>query len=144
MELPVMNEENAPAGKPLNSYEIVGGPHTFTNVWTTNKFREQNPKVYAAFVKAFNEAVDTINKDKAKAVDNYVKWANYKGDKALLTKEWSAATDRDFAIKGRHSRDYYRHADQWLRNEVAALIHNEFWTDVPAVLVVQSAQATSA
>lgn len=72
--------------KLLNSYEIVGGPHTFTNVWTTNKFREQNPKIYAAFVKAFHEAVDTINKDKAKAVDNYVKWANYKGDKALLTK----------------------------------------------------------
>jgi NitT/TauT family transport system substrate-binding protein len=72
--------------KLLNSYEVVGGPHTFTLVWTTNKFREQNPKVYGAFVKAFNEAVDTINRDKAKAAENYVKWANYKGDKALLMK----------------------------------------------------------
>lgn len=72
--------------KLLNSYEVVGGPHTFTLVWTTNKFREQNPKVYGAFVKAFNEAVDTINKDKGKAAENYIKWANYKGDKALLMK----------------------------------------------------------
>jgi hypothetical protein len=41
-------------------------------------------------------------------------------DKAVLTKEWSAATDRDFVIKGRHSRNYYKHADTWLRSEVAA------------------------
>jgi hypothetical protein len=37
-----------------------------------------------------------------------------------MTKEWSAGTDRDFVIKGRHSRSYYKHADRWLRNEVAA------------------------
>jgi len=41
-------------------------------------------------------------------------------DRAVLTKEWSTATDRDFAIRGRHSREYYQHADKWLRNEVAA------------------------
>ena len=42
-------------------------------------------------------------------------------DWAVLTKEWSAATDRDFVIKGRHSRAYYKHADVWLRSEMAAL-----------------------
>jgi radical SAM superfamily enzyme YgiQ (UPF0313 family) len=41
-------------------------------------------------------------------------------DRLVLEKEWGAATDRDFAIRGRHSRDYYRHADRWLRSEVAA------------------------
>jgi anaerobic magnesium-protoporphyrin IX monomethyl ester cyclase len=41
-------------------------------------------------------------------------------DRAVPTKEWSAATDRDFVIKGRHSRGYYKHADAWLRSEVAA------------------------
>lgn len=41
-------------------------------------------------------------------------------DRAVLNKEWSAATDRDFLIKGRHSRSYYHHADTWLRSEVAA------------------------
>ena len=30
------------------------------------------------------------------------------------------ATDRDYLIKGRHSRSYYKHADAWLNNEVAA------------------------
>jgi hypothetical protein len=41
-------------------------------------------------------------------------------DRAILTKEWRSATDRDFVIQGRHSRGYYRHADTWLRSEVAA------------------------
>jgi radical SAM superfamily enzyme YgiQ (UPF0313 family) len=41
-------------------------------------------------------------------------------DRATLTKEWSAATDRDFVIQGRHSRRYYQQADTWLRGEVAA------------------------
>jgi radical SAM superfamily enzyme YgiQ (UPF0313 family) len=38
----------------------------------------------------------------------------------VLEKDWASATDRDYAITGRHSRTYYRHADKWLRSEVAA------------------------
>lgn len=70
----------------LNSYEVLGGPATFNVIWTTSKFREENPKIYAAFLKAFEEAIETINKDKSAAADNYIKWANYKGSKDLLMK----------------------------------------------------------
>ena len=35
-------------------------------------------------------------------------------------KEWAAATDRDYRIRGRHSRAYYKQADAWLINEVEA------------------------
>ncbi|HKC23193.1 MAG TPA: radical SAM protein [Thermoanaerobaculia bacterium] len=38
----------------------------------------------------------------------------------VLDRDWSSATDRDYKVKGRHSRAYYRFADQWLRNDVAA------------------------
>ena len=31
---------------------------------------------------------------------------------------WEEATDRQYQIRGRHSRAYYRQADRWLRNEV--------------------------
>jgi anaerobic magnesium-protoporphyrin IX monomethyl ester cyclase len=41
-------------------------------------------------------------------------------DRAVLTRDWSVASDRDYVIRGRHSRAYYGHADQWLRNEMAA------------------------
>jgi hypothetical protein len=33
---------------------------------------------------------------------------------------WQEASDRDYVIAGRHGRDYYKLADQWLRNEVEA------------------------
>ena len=41
-------------------------------------------------------------------------------DRAVLTKDWSDATDRDYLVQGRHSRAYYKHADNLLRSEVAA------------------------
>jgi radical SAM superfamily enzyme YgiQ (UPF0313 family) len=40
--------------------------------------------------------------------------------KLVLEKDWLSATDRDYAIKGRHSRNYYKQADRWLRSSVAA------------------------
>jgi anaerobic magnesium-protoporphyrin IX monomethyl ester cyclase len=33
---------------------------------------------------------------------------------------WQEATDRDYVIEGRRGGDYYKLADQWLRNEVEA------------------------
>jgi anaerobic magnesium-protoporphyrin IX monomethyl ester cyclase len=45
---------------------------------------------------------------------------NKVADRAVLGRDWSTSTDRDFVIQGRHSRSYYQHADKWLRNEVAA------------------------
>jgi radical SAM superfamily enzyme YgiQ (UPF0313 family) len=41
-------------------------------------------------------------------------------DSIVIDKEWSAATDRDHRIRGRHSRGYYKQADVWLNNEVEA------------------------
>jgi radical SAM superfamily enzyme YgiQ (UPF0313 family) len=41
-------------------------------------------------------------------------------DRAMLQKPWEEASDRDYAIRGRHSRRYYKFADTWLRSEVAA------------------------
>ena len=34
----------------VNSYDVLSGPGTFNVVWTTSKFRSENPKVYDAFV----------------------------------------------------------------------------------------------
>jgi radical SAM superfamily enzyme YgiQ (UPF0313 family) len=41
-------------------------------------------------------------------------------DRAVLSGDWAESTDRDYLIQGRHSRQYYKYADQWLRHEVAA------------------------
>lgn len=72
--------------KVLDTYSIVGGPHTFTVVWASGKWRQQNPGLYKAFLAAFNEAIDAINRDKTKAADNYIAWAKYKGSRDLVLK----------------------------------------------------------
>jgi anaerobic magnesium-protoporphyrin IX monomethyl ester cyclase len=41
-------------------------------------------------------------------------------DRVVLDRDWANSTDRDYRIRGRHSRHYYKLADQWLNNEVAA------------------------
>jgi NitT/TauT family transport system substrate-binding protein len=63
----------------LNSYDVWGGPQTFVLVWTTSKFRDQNPKLYAAFLSALKEATDFINANKQVAAQIYLQMT---GDKS--------------------------------------------------------------
>jgi NitT/TauT family transport system substrate-binding protein len=53
----------------MNSNEIMGGDTTFTMISTTQKFHDENPKAYAAFVGALREAVDMIRADKRAAAE---------------------------------------------------------------------------
>ena len=57
----------------LNSYDVLGGPATFLVVWATGKFRDENPKSYAAFAAALEEATDWINRDKRAAAELYLR-----------------------------------------------------------------------
>jgi NitT/TauT family transport system substrate-binding protein len=47
----------------LNSYEVFGGPHSFTVAWTSSQFRDKNPALYKALIAAFQEATDMLNAD---------------------------------------------------------------------------------
>ena len=51
----------------LNSFDVMGGSHTFTAVWTPAKFRDGNPVLYKALVAALKEATEIVNKDKTAA-----------------------------------------------------------------------------
>ncbi len=62
----------------LNSYDVLGGPATFNVVWTTAKFRTENPKLYDAFVKALDESIAIINRDKRAAAQTYLRLAKDK------------------------------------------------------------------
>ncbi|HYN21948.1 MAG TPA: radical SAM protein [Thermoanaerobaculia bacterium] len=41
-------------------------------------------------------------------------------ERVVPSRSWAEGSDRDHAIRGRHSRIYYKHADQLLREEVEA------------------------
>ena len=62
----------------LNSYDVLGGPATFNVVWTTSKFKNDNPKLYDAFVKALDEATALINRDRRWAAETYLRLARDK------------------------------------------------------------------
>ncbi len=57
----------------LNSYDVWGGPQTFILAWTTSRFREQNPKLNAAFQAALAEAPDIVNLQRPAAAAMYIK-----------------------------------------------------------------------
>ena len=41
-------------------------------------------------------------------------------DQVVLDGEWESSGDRDYRVRGRPSRRYYKHADRWLRSGVEA------------------------
>src|SRR6202012_5265532 len=57
----------------LSSYGILGGPATYSVVWTSKKFIEQNPKTTQVVLSAIQEATDIINKDPKRAPEAYLK-----------------------------------------------------------------------
>ena len=67
----------------LNSFDVMGGPHTFTVIWTSKKFRDANPKMYGAVFAALQEATDILNKDRRAAAQIWAESA-----KSKLTGEW--------------------------------------------------------
>jgi NitT/TauT family transport system substrate-binding protein len=64
--------------KVLDSYDVLGGPHTFNSVWTTSKYYNENRKIITAFVAALEDAVAQIKKDPAAAAALWVKAENSK------------------------------------------------------------------
>lgn len=70
----------------LNSYEVLGGPASATVLYTTEKFRRDNPKTYRAFIGALAEAADFIAKNPERSADIYIRNENSKVPKELLLK----------------------------------------------------------
>lgn len=79
----------------LSSYEVLGEPGTLNSVYTTKKFHDNNPKTYQAVLNALKEAVEFINRDKARAAKIYVE-----DEKSKLTPEFvkKILEDPDFIV----------------------------------------------
>jgi NitT/TauT family transport system substrate-binding protein len=64
--------------KVLDSYDVLGGPHTFNTVWANSKFATANPKIMKAFLDALEESMTRIKADPAAAAAIWVKAENSK------------------------------------------------------------------
>ncbi|AJP58124.2 nitrate ABC transporter substrate-binding protein [Pandoraea vervacti] len=68
----------------LDSYDVLGGPSSATVLYTTEKFRNDNPKTYRAFVLALARAADFVKRQPEAAADTYLRVNQSKTDKKLL------------------------------------------------------------
>ena len=68
----------------MSSDDVMGGPTTFSNLYSTSKFHDANPRVYKAVLAAFTEAIEVINKDKKRAAEIYLRIS---GDKKSTVAE---------------------------------------------------------
>ncbi|WP_024645765.1 ABC transporter substrate-binding protein [Pseudomonas syringae] len=69
----------------LNTYDLLG-PNSPTVLFATEKFRDENPKTYKAFIEALAEAETFVSKDIAAAADIYLRVTKAKIDRAELLK----------------------------------------------------------
>ncbi len=53
--------------KILDSYELLGGPHTFLVLTSTQRFQKENPQTFAAVFTALQEAIAFIKADQGRA-----------------------------------------------------------------------------
>lgn len=57
----------------LNSFDVLGGPHTFNVVYSTAKFTTENPKTIEAFVRGLDRANAWIIENPKAAAELYIK-----------------------------------------------------------------------
>ena len=57
----------------LDSYAVLGGPHTFNAVWAASAYHDSHPKQYAAFLAALDRAQKLIAADPKRAAELYVR-----------------------------------------------------------------------
>jgi len=84
-------QEQGLAGNPavhivLKSYEVLGGPASATVLYTTEKYRRDNPKTYAAFIAALGEAARLASSQPELAADIFIRSNNSKLERDFLIK----------------------------------------------------------
>ncbi|KLU26311.1 nitrate ABC transporter substrate-binding protein [Caballeronia mineralivorans PML1(12)] len=82
-------QEQELAGNPrahivLNSYNVLGGPSSATVLYATEKFRDNNPKTYRAFIAALADAARFVSANPEAAADIYIRVNNARIDRTLL------------------------------------------------------------
>ncbi|WP_426428687.1 ABC transporter substrate-binding protein [Pseudomonas palmensis] len=107
----------------LDTYDLLG-PNSPTVLFATEKFRNDNPKTYQAFVDALAEAADFAQHDKGAAADTYIRVTKAKIDREALLKIMDNP-QYEFSVTPKNT---YKLADFMYR--IGAIKHKpESWKD---------------
>ena len=80
----------------VSSTEILGAPLNFNILATTTKFHAANPKAYAAYLAAMQEATEIINTDKRAAAELYIRMTKDKSSTDEILKIMNASGEYNF------------------------------------------------
>jgi NitT/TauT family transport system substrate-binding protein len=107
----------------MTTSEVMGGATTFTMISTTAKFHDQNPKVYAAFVAALDEAMAMIRNDKPNAAAVLLESMGGKGWSVAELAGMLDEPDTRYTTTPENVMSYaeFMHAIGTLRNRPASL-----------------------
>lgn len=78
-----------------DSFEVFGGPTTSLIVYTTEEWRAENPRTYAAFLGAFLEASEWIAAHPEEAADTFLRVSKSDLDRELIL---SILTDEKYSF----------------------------------------------
>jgi len=90
----------------LSSVDVLGGPATTIVIVSTTRFRQANPKTYAAFLAAFEEATATINRSKRSGAEAYVQILKEKPDAVPAIEKMLAAPHNEFTLTPQNTMRY--------------------------------------
>jgi NitT/TauT family transport system substrate-binding protein len=57
----------------LTTYDVLGGSHNLLAAWTTEAWKKENPKAYAALAAGLEDAVALINQDHRAAAESHLR-----------------------------------------------------------------------
>jgi len=94
------------------AFEIMGGPFCGLTFTSNEKFRKENPKVFEAVDKAFDESFKWINADKRRAAQRYIE----------MTKEKQLSEDELFKLFSSPDMEYTRTPKQLMK--IVSFMHS--------------------
>ncbi len=103
----------------LNSFDVMGGSHTFTVAWTSAKFRDKNPVLYKALIAALKEATDFVNNNKRAAAAMWLEDGKSKLPVDMVTKIVGQA---NWTMTPEHTMKYadFMHEVGTVKNQAAS------------------------
>jgi NitT/TauT family transport system substrate-binding protein len=110
----------------VSSTEILGGHINFNILATTTKFYSANPKAYAAYLAAMQEATEIINKDKRAAAELYIRMTKDKSSADEILKIMNASGEYNF----NHRPDGDMRMIQFMYTIGSIKVKPESWNDL--------------
>ena len=110
----------------MSSDDVMGGPTTFSNLYSTSKFHDANPRVYKVVLAAFIEAIELINKDKKQAAEIYLRVS---GDKKSTVAEIQKQLEDPNLVFTATPRNIQKYAD-FMHEDGSIKVKAGSWKDV--------------